>query len=131
MDTTTPAQSAPPPAATEDKTVAIISYITILGFIVAIIIHSGKKTRLGAYHLRQVLGLILTIFVVGMVLSVLGFILLFIPFMHLLMIPLDMFVGVAFFVLWLMGLIAALNGEMKPMPLVGEAFQKWFGTTFD
>jgi hypothetical protein len=30
-----------------------------------------------------------------------------------------------------MGLIAAINGQMKPMPVVGPLYQTWFGTTFD
>ena len=49
----------PPPAAPvkEDSTVAILSYITIIGFIVAIILHGNKKTSLGSFHLRQALGL--------------------------------------------------------------------------
>jgi hypothetical protein len=34
-------------------------------------------------------------------------------------------------VFWVMGLIAAINGEMKPMPFVGPLYQKWLGSTFD
>jgi uncharacterized membrane protein len=33
--------------------------------------------------------------------------------------------------IWILGLVAAINGEMKPMPVVGPMYQKWFGTTFD
>ena len=53
-----PAASAVP--AKEDTTVALLSYITIIGFIIAIVLHSSKKTALGAFHLRQVLGLFVT-----------------------------------------------------------------------
>jgi hypothetical protein len=56
MDTTPPpvppsGTIAPPPVAvtTEDKTVAILSYITLLGFIAAIIIHSNKKPNLAHF----------------------------------------------------------------------------------
>lgn len=44
----------PPPVAgtTEDRTVAILAYITIIGFIIAIVMHSSKKTAIGTYHLR-------------------------------------------------------------------------------
>jgi uncharacterized membrane protein len=35
------------------------------------------------------------------------------------------------FVLWVLGMIAAVKGEMKPMPLVGPLYQKWFGNLFD
>ena len=121
METTTP----PPVASgTEDKTVAILSYLTLLGFIIAIVLHSSKKTRLGAFHLRQTLGL----FIMAIGLFVCQFILMFIPFLGWLA---SFALWISFLVLWVMGLIAAINGELKPIPVVGPMFQKWFGTTFD
>ena len=103
-----------PPAAsaTEDKTVAIVSYFSLIGFIVAIVLNSNKKTKLGAFHLRQMLGLILTSF------------LCIIPLLNILII-------IGLFILWIMGLISATKGEMKPVPLLGGLYQKWFGTAFD
>ena len=65
METTTPAPTPPPAPAGEDKTVAIVAYLTLIGFLVAIIIHSNKKTKLGAFHLRQMLGFMLTCIVIG------------------------------------------------------------------
>jgi uncharacterized membrane protein len=117
MDTTTPppvSASAPPPVASvsEDKTVAIVAYITLIGFIAAIVINSNKKTQLGAFHLRQMLGLFLT-----------G-ILCIIPLLGIV-------IGLFLFVLWIMGLLAAIKGEMKPVPLLGGLYQKWFGTAFN
>jgi uncharacterized membrane protein len=119
MDTTTPPPvastgTAMPPAvsAAEDKTVAIVSYITLIGFIAAIVINSNKKTKLGAFHLRQMLGLYLTSFVC--IIPILGWIL-----------------AIAIFVFWIMGLISATKGEMKPVPLLGGLHQKWFGNAFD
>ena len=122
----TPSASAVPPpppsgaASTEDKTVAILSYITIIGFIVAIVMHGNKKTKLGAYHLRQVLGIIVTGFCVGFVaiIPILGWLVAIVG-MILLMLA------------WLMGLIAAATGQMKPAPVLGQYYQKWFGTAFE
>ncbi|MGD0744467.1 MAG: hypothetical protein ABSA45_04850 [Verrucomicrobiota bacterium] len=136
MDTTTPAQTPPLAPVSEDKTVAIVSYLTLIGFIVAIIIHSNKKTMLGAYHLRQMLGFIITVFVGWICVAVMMFVLLFVlAFMKsflALLIPLIYFAfGVSLFVLWIMGFIAAINGQMKPMPVVGPLYQQWFGTAFD
>jgi len=119
-----PASSAPPapsaPAAGEDKTVAIIAYLTLFGFIAAVVIHSNKKTALGAYHLRQALGLLLG----GIALSMIGWI----PILGWLVLIVGM---IFFFVLWVIGLINAINGQAKPVPLLGSLFQQWFGTTFD
>jgi len=127
MDPTTPPPvTTPPPAAstTEDKTVAILSYLTLIGFIVAIVMHSSKKTRLGAFHLRQMLG----IFLSGLAVFVCDFVLVFIPILGWLCMFL---LWVSLLVFWVMGLIAALKGEMKPVPILGPMYQKWLGTTFD
>ena len=119
MDNTAPAAPVSP-ATTEDKTTAIISYLTLIGFIAAIIIHGNKKTKLGSFHLRQSLGLILTSLAIGMcmIVPILGWIVGFGGWIALL-------------VFWVMGLISAINGQMKPVPLLGEHYQKWFGTAFD
>jgi uncharacterized membrane protein len=122
----TPSASAVPPpppleaASTEDKTVAILSYITIIGFIVAIVMHGNKKTKLGAFHLRQALGIVVSGFCIGFIgiIPILGWIVLVIGMILLA-------------VVWLMGLIAAATGQMKPAPLLGKYYQKWFGTAFE
>jgi uncharacterized membrane protein len=124
MDSASSSATPVSPATTEDKTVAILSYLTLIGFIVAIIIHSSKKTKLGAFHLRQALGLILTSIAVGVAATVCAFI----PFVGWIA-AFAAWIGVI--VLWVMGLVAAINGELKPMPVLGEAYQKWFGTAFD
>jgi uncharacterized membrane protein len=132
MDTTPPpvsasaSGSAAPPvaAASEDKTVAILSYITLFGFIAAIVIHSNKKTQLGAFHLRQVMGLFLTM--IG--LFVADFVLVFIPILGWLCM-LVLWVSLLVFVV--MGLISAIQGQMKPVPILGPMYQKWFGNTFN
>jgi len=55
-----PSDAAAATAATEDKTVAVVAYLTLIGFIAAIFLHQNRKTQLGAFHLRQVLGMALT-----------------------------------------------------------------------
>lgn len=100
----------------EDKTVAILSYITLIGWIIALVMHNGNKTKLGAYHLRQTLG----IFVIGICFMVVNMVLAFIPVIGWL---LSMGIGVTILVFWILGLVAAANGEMKPIPIVGEPIQ--------
>jgi uncharacterized membrane protein len=124
---TTP--DTPPPAAApakEDTTVAILAYITIIGFVIAIVMHSSKKTAIGAYHLRQALGLFITALVVWIPCAILAMI----PLVNVLMLLVTPVLAIGLFVLWIMGLIAAANGQQKPMPLVGEHYQKWFATAF-
>ena len=120
MESTVPPSAAGAPVvATEDRTVAILSYITIIGFIAAIVMHQSRKTQLGAFHLRQVLGLVLTATAgaVGAVVPILGWIVWFL-------------VAIGVFVLWLIGLLAALKGDMRPVPILGEHYQRWFAGVF-
>jgi len=118
-----PPVSSSTPAA-EDRTVAILTYITIIGFIIAIVIHSGKKTALGAFHLRQGLGLLVS----AIVLAMAGWLLIFIPILGWLAIWVAWFL---MFIMWLMGLIAAASGQQKPAPILGDHYQKWFAGTFN
>jgi uncharacterized membrane protein len=119
----------PPPApaaaasAAEDRTVAILAYITIIGFIIAIVMHGSKKTALGAYHLRQALGL----FITGFVFWPCSIVLVFIPILGWLAI---MVAWIALLVFILMGLIGAASGQQKPVPVLGEKYQKWFANAF-
>ncbi len=103
----------------DQKTIAWLSYITIIGWVVAIINYnsSAEKSSLARFHLRQTLGLFLT----GMALYILQFTLIFVfPFI-LFLIPILYIVLVVF---WVLGLVAALNGEEKPVPFLGDLFQK-------
>lgn len=111
-------------ATTDDKTTAIVSYLTLIGFIVAIIIHGTKKTRLGSFHLRQSLGLMLTSIAVAFATTIFAFV----PFIGWLA---GMAAWIGLMALWVMGLLAAISGEQKPVAVLGTHFQQWFGRAFD
>ena len=102
------------------KTTAIVSYITIIGWLIAYFaMHQSKKTSLGSYHLRQTL----LLFIIAVVYQiVITFITMAVPFLGLIL----SLASLAFLVLWIMGLIAAINGEEKPMPLIGAKAQELF-----
>ncbi|MDR1282627.1 MAG: hypothetical protein LBK99_17665 [Opitutaceae bacterium] len=126
---TGPVQAPVPPApavSSEDKTVAIVSYLTLIGFIVAIILHGNKKTRLGAFHLRQVLILIIASIAVSFVLGIF----LVIPLVNFIAIFAGIIVYLGFFVIWILGLVAAINGQQKPLPVIGKYADKWFPILF-
>jgi len=106
-------------SADQGKTIAIVSYITLIGWIVALVMHGNNKTSLGGYHLRQALGLML--FAISTI--IIRIPLMFIPFLGW---GLNLGISIFILVLWILGLVAAANGEEKPLPLFGELFQKWF-----
>ena len=98
----------------EGKTIAIVSYLTIIGTLIAFIMNQNRSNYFASYHIRQALGLFLT----GMVIN---FLQRFNDFFWL-----DAILGIGLFILWLLGLISAVQGEEKPVPLLGEYYQEWF-----
>lgn len=96
------------------KTTAIVSHITLIGWVIALIVNKDKKEELPAFYIRQMLGL----FVIGLGLSVLSFI----PLIGII----AGLLSLAIIVFWVISLINAVNGKMAPLPIVGEMFQEWF-----
>ena len=90
------------------KTIAILAHITLIGWIIALIMNSSNKTEIGSFYIRQVLGIML-----------LGFVLGIIPIINLI-------AWIFPFILWIISLIGSINGNQKPVFLVGEYFQNWF-----
>ena len=99
---------------TDPKLISILAYITILGWIIAVLMNN-PKSQLGSFHIRQSLGILL----LGTVSSFIGFV----PFMGP---PAVFFGSVLAFVLWIIGFVAAIRGEEKEVPVLGEKFQEWF-----
>lgn len=113
----------------EDKTVAIFAYLTLVGFIVAIFLNNGaKKNELGQFHLRQALGLWMILFAVVLVLVLLGVFTL--GFLVPVIVLLYWLSIVAVFALAVIGLIDAINGRMKPIPVVGKLIQQKLAGAF-
>jgi uncharacterized membrane protein len=92
----------------ENKLNAVLSYLGIL-IIVPLVSEDAKKSPYAKFHLNQGLVLLIASVAISMiwVVPILGWILGF-------------FGGIVLFVLWLMGIISALQGEMKRVPLLGN-----------
>lgn len=101
------------------KTAAIVSYITLIGWLISYFALNKPKSSLATYHLRQTLFLMLC----AVVFQIAAFaITVALPMIGILFTILSL----GFLVLWVMGLISAINGEEKPMPLIGEKAQELF-----
>jgi uncharacterized membrane protein len=103
----------------EGKTFAILSYaLSLIGipfFIVPLIM---RNNEFSLYHAKQNLILWLAgiaVYIVGLILSAIciGFIILLAG-------------GIALLVLTIMGLVNAVQGEAKPLPLIGPWGEEWF-----
>lgn len=130
--TVPPSESPLPASSQEDRTAAILAYLTPIGFVVAVVLHSNKKTELGAFHLRQALGFLIIGFVLGVALFITAFILAFIPVLGPIMVFLLWSAAwIGGLVLLAMGLLAAIQGRQTPVPIIGEPIQKHLANTFN
>jgi len=82
------------------KTMAIVTYLGLIGFIVALAT-DGKKNEYTRFHMNQALPIMIAMLVSPI--PVIGWI-----------------VAVAGLVFWIMGIINAANGEMKRLPVIGN-----------
>ena len=96
----------------EGKSAAITSYILIVGVFIAMSMNSESKNPYASFHIRQALGLSITFISLGLIIS--NF--------DSMMISLPMWIFIS--VLWSYGLFSAINGAIKPLPLLGNFFQK-------
>ncbi len=99
----------------QKQLVGIVSYITVIGLIIAFILNQQQKDAFGSFHIRQSLGVLVSgialsfvamVPIVGWILAIIGSLLLLI--------------------MWLMGLLSAIKGETKPVPVLGDKFEEWF-----
>ena len=106
------------------KTVAILSYCTLIGFIIALVMNSDQnnKSELGVFHIRQSLG----IFATSLSMVLLSVIFMFIPFIGWIVSILINIAYIGIFVFWILGLISAINGQKKAVPLLGDMYQNMF-----
>lgn len=100
---------------TEGKQIGMIAYLTVIGLIIAFVMNNEKKSEFAQYHIRQMLGL----FVSGVAIGLIGII----PLLGWVIVIVGVFV---LFYMWVMGLISAINGQMKPMPILGKKYEEWF-----
>ena len=98
----------------EGKTPAIIAYLTIIGSIIALIINSDKKNPFAAFHIRQGLGLCLTYMILGY----------FVSQFNSWLISMSFWIGLG--MLFIYGLVSAINGNIREVPILGPFYQKIF-----
>jgi len=99
------------PASSNAQMIAVVSYLTLIGWIIAFVLYQNDKSELAIFHLRQALGIV--------IIGAIGWVVFWIPFI-------GWAAAIFLFVLWIMGLISAAQGEMKPVPLLGNLFQDIF-----
>lgn len=96
------------------KNTAIISYLTIFGTVIAIIMNNDSKNSFASFHIRQALGTIISFFALGY----------FIGYFNSWAVSSAFYLF--YFILWIYGFVGALQGEKRLIPLLGPFFQNLF-----
>jgi len=119
MSTETNPTPAPATSGVDGKTISIISYFSLVGWIIAFVLFNSNKSKLAAFHIRQSLGLMIA----AIALYIVMFIFLFIPVLGWIISILIYICLIGIFVLWIIALVAAINGQEKPVPILGNLAQ--------
>jgi uncharacterized membrane protein len=88
------------------KVFAILSYITLIGWLVAIVLHGSHKSNFISFHLRQSLGLIIT-----------GALLALIPLIGWLL-------NVVVLLVWIYAVYHVVQGHKISVPILGDFYQE-------
>ncbi|WP_143307813.1 DUF4870 domain-containing protein [Chitinophaga vietnamensis] len=100
---------------------AIISYITLIGWIIAFVKTKDEREKNGliSYHLEQALGLMIAGIVWSIAISI---VLVIVPALKT---PLSI-LSLLPFIFMVFGIINANSGTNKPLPLIGKLFENKF-----
>lgn len=103
-----------------NKTLAILSYVTIIGWLVSFFSNKDKtpKNSLVVYHLKQGFGIFVVSLVFSIALNIVATVVPALSFLGL--------ISYAFFIFMILGIINANNGQEKPIPFIGKMFENKF-----
>lgn len=100
----------------DGKPAAWIAYLTLIGTIIAYILNNEKKNKFTAFHIRQGLGINITFYLLGLLVSYFD----------------SWLISGAFYVfivsLFIYGFVAALQGKWNLVPLMGKFYQNIFSS---
>ena len=98
----------------DGKKTAIISYVPVFGLPISFFLNKDKKNSFASFHIRQSIGLNILYFInKWIVYSYFG-------------ITAGNIGKVGVLILFILGIIGALQEQQKLVPLLGEKFQEWF-----
>lgn len=99
----------------QGKDIALISYLTLIGLLIAFVMNNDKKFEFAKFHIRQSLGLFLTAIALSFIaiIPILGWLVWIVGIFVLLY-------------MWIKGLMNAINGKEEVVPILGEKYAEIF-----
>jgi uncharacterized membrane protein len=111
---------APPAGAMADNVAGMLAYFTPIPSIIFLVTAPYNKSRFVRFHSFQNL-----FFFIAMVVIWFGFLILdIIPGLIFLMFPIHMLVWLAAFILWIILVLKANQGQMWKLPVIGDLAEK-------
>jgi uncharacterized membrane protein len=110
-----------------DKTLGIVAYMTLIGWVVALVLNNEKKgaeKQFAAFHLRHMLGLMIVAFCTWIIQVPLAFI----PIIGWLV---SFLLSVGLLALWIVCVIGAASGEKKEIPVFSGMVASLFKDLFE
>ncbi|MEY8849295.1 hypothetical protein AB9K26_10775 [Psychroserpens sp. XS_ASV72] len=102
--------------ASNNDSLAIVAYITLIGTLVAFFMNKDKQNPLVSFHIRQALGLWLLQLFLGSFIGAFDSWMVTISF------------WIFFIVLFIYGILGAATKKMNVVPILGPFFQKLFAS---
>lgn len=96
------------------KNIALITYFTIIGTVIAMVMNSDNKSDFASFHIRQTLGLFLSFFALGY----------FVSYANSWTATAAFYLF--YFILWVFGFTGALQNQKREIPVLGAFFQNIF-----
>lgn len=104
----------------DNKTLSIISYITVIGWVIAFFIGKEKADNLLKYHLKQALGVVVLSLILSLLIQIVAIAL---PTLAWIVSTVLYIISIGYMVI---GILNAVSEKQKPLPVIGQWADKAF-----
>ena len=115
-----PASTAAQGAGMADNVAGMLAYITIIPAIIFLVMEPYNRNRFIRFHSFQCLFFAAALIVLHIGLSIFTIV----PFLALITFPLHLLVSLGGFILWIVLLLKANQGQMYKLPVIGDLAEK-------
>jgi uncharacterized membrane protein len=107
-----------------DNLAGMLAYVTFIPAIVFLVLEPYNKNRFIRFHSFQCLFVTGVLFALGIALAIIAMI----PIVGLITIPLHFIIWIGAFVLWIVLLLKAYQGQLFKLPVIGDMAEKQANT---
>jgi uncharacterized membrane protein len=112
--------TAAPAQGMADNVAGMLAYVTIIPAIVFLVVEPYNKNRFIRFHSFQCLFFAAALLVLHIGLSIFTIV----PFLALITFPLHLLISLGGFILWIVLLLKANQGQMYKLPVIGDLAEK-------